>query len=56
MNLVGAEKGAGSTRAKSMRGNGVAVRQMSRNVGGERGMSENLACFILQPSVRPDIL
>lgn len=44
--LVGAEKDAGSTRARSMRGNGIAVRHMSWNVGEKRGMSGNLAHFI----------
>lgn len=46
VNLLGAEKDAGSKRARSVRGNGIAVRQMSWNVGGERGLSGNLAHFV----------
>lgn len=46
VNFIGAEKDAGNTRAKSMRGTGMVVRQMSQNVGGEREVSGNFTHFI----------
>lgn len=46
MNLVGAEKDAGNTRARSVRRNGIAG-GIAQNVGGERGVSGNLAHFIV---------